>query len=135
MFEVIETVQTSFPLLLAQDAAVPSGAPVQWINRLDNEEIFVLMLVSMGIGAAVLITAITAFAKLVETIRISSARSKMMQQLLDRGYSPSEIHGLVELIGRPASASTPTPTPDKPAAFRHDFGDVPPAKPVAANAH
>lgn len=133
MYEMIDTVQATFPQLLAQDAPPSDFPPAQWMSKLDREEIFVICLVFLGTLTAVVITAITSITGLIQTMRISHARSKMMQQLLDRGYSPHEIRGLVELIGAPGKSKETQATSVAPSIPpRVELSDLPPAKPIAA---
>ena len=133
MYEMIDTVQATFPQLLAQEAPASDFPPAQWMSKLDREEIFVVCLVILGSLTAVVIVAITSISGLIQTMRISHARSKMMQQLLDRGYSPLEIRGLVELIGAPAKSKETQVAPAAPSIPpRVELSDVPPAKPIVA---
>ena len=103
----------------------------EWMQRLNSEHVFVLLLVIVGCLTTVVISCVTAFSKMIQTVRVASIRAKLMNQLVDRGYSSAEIRELVEATGTrsqcwtQATPAPPSRTPESPA-----FVNVPPAKPI-----
>ena len=83
------------PLLLAQtDAAGPATQSL--LDRLGDDQLFVVMLVAIGCGTGIVIALVAIIGGIWNSVRQRQIEAEMKQDMLDRGMTAEEIEKVVK---------------------------------------
>lgn len=83
------------PLLLAQtEAAEPATQSL--LDRLGDDQLFVVLLVAIGCGTAIIIALFAISAGVWNSTRQKQVEAELKQDMLDRGMSADEIEKVVK---------------------------------------
>ena len=85
----------TLPLLFAQ-AADSAAAPIGFLERMDSDQLFIVLLVAIGCGTGIIIASVAIIVGVLNSTRQRQIEAELKQDMLDRGMTSEEIEQVIK---------------------------------------